>query len=255
MSTSHRPPHEPPPQVTLPETTPDAGPSPDRSYHSAARTRPQPWNWLKIATMFVGLLLIGVIYYRTTYVSGLELNSHTWEQREFSLRRDPLTGWQLGGVLHNAPARIGLWTTVDNRRSKKMAAAILRYFDKLPPEPLRWDLVRLDDSRLPGARASILVDLLAALDYEQQPLWARWTARYPERAAVLWPAAQQLVAADQYTWLPQLFEQAMLENSAEDFSRSAGQLVTTALQAYSKTGPVLQPAPDEPQLPAQDRQP
>lgn len=250
-----QPPREQPPRATLPDTTREAGPSPHRSHHSAARARPQPWNWLKIATMLLGLLLIGLIYYRTTYVSGLELNSHTWEQREFSLRRDPLTGMQLGGVRHNAPARIGLWTTVDNPRSKKMGAAILKYFDTRPPEPLRWDLVRLDDSRSPGARASILVDLLAALDHEQQPLWARWTARFPERAAVLWPAAQQLVAADQYTWLPQLFEQATLENSTEDFSRSAGQLVTTALGANSKTGPVLQPAPDEPELPAQDRQP
>lgn len=208
-----------------------------------------------IATILVGLLVIGLIYYQTTYVSGLELNSHTWEQRVFSLRRDPFTGIQLGGVRHNAPVHINPWTTVDNPRAKKMAPTILKYFDAQVTEPLRWDLVRLDDSQLPGARASILVDLLAALDYQQQPLWAKWTTRHPERAAVLWPAAQRLVAADQYTWLPQLFEQAMLENSTEDFSRSTEQLLTTAFAAYSKTAPATQPALVEPQHPAQDRQP
>ncbi len=211
-----------------------------------------------IAAMAVTMLVIGLIYYQTTYVSGLELNSHTWEQREFSFRRDPFTGWQLGGVRHNAPARISLWTTVENPRAKKMGPSILKYFGAPPPDPLRWDLIQLDNSRLPGARASILVDLLAALDHQEQALWPRWTARHPERAAVLWPAAQRLVAANQYTWLPQLFEQAMLENSTEDFSRSAGQLVTTALDVLAPTTPQSQSQPatdDEPELPAQNRLP
>src|SRR5690606_14069630 len=119
----------------------------------AARARLQLWNWLMIATILVGLLVIGLIYYQTTYVSGLELNSHTWEQRVFSLRRDPFTGIQLGGVRHNAPVHINLWTTVDNPRAKKMAPAILKYFDAQAAEPPRWDLVRLDNSQLPGARA------------------------------------------------------------------------------------------------------
>lgn len=223
--------------------------------YSAGRARPQHWKWLMIATVLICLLVIGLIYYRTTYVSGLELNSHTWEQREFSLRRDPFTGWQLGDVRHNAPVRVGPWITIDNPRAKKMGPSILKYFDAEPAEPLRWDLVYLDDSRLPGARASILVDLLASLDHQQQPLWARWTARHPARAAVLWPAAQRLVAADRYTWLPPLFEQAMLENSTQDFSRSAGQLVTTAIESHSTSGPGPQAAADKPALPAQDRQP
>lgn len=207
-----------------------------------------------IATMLVGLLVMGLIYYQSTYVSGLELNSHTWEQRVFSLRRDPLTGWQIGGVRYNAPVRTGLWTTIEDPRAKKMAPSILKYFDAPATAPRRWDLVRLDGSALPGARASILVDLLAALDHRQQPLWPAWTQRHPERAAVLWPAAQRLVAADQYTWLPQLFEQALLENSTAEFSRTAGQLVTTAVDVHSQPPPQPQPQP-QPHLPAQDRQP
>lgn len=216
-----------------------------------------------IATVIVGLLVIGLIYYRTTYVSGLELNSHTWEQRVFSLRRDPFTGWQLGGVRYNAPVHTTMWTTVENPRAKKMGASILKYFGPQPVAPPRWDLVRLDDSRLPGARASILVGLLDTLDHQQQPLWPSWTRLHPERAAVLWPAAQRLVAANQYTWLPQLFEQAMLENSTEDFSRVAGQLVASALDVAPPKSSQSQSASDndndndddELKLPAQDRQP
>ncbi len=229
----------------------------------AARGRPQLRKWLIAGTVSLALLIVGIIYYQATYVSGLELNSHTWEQRVFALRRDPVTGWQLGGVRHNDPADIDLRTTVANPRAKKLDPSIQKHFVPLPDTPLRWDLVHLDQSELPGARASILVELLAAVDHTQRPLWRSWTRLYPERAAVLWPAAQRLVAADQYTWLPQLFEQALLENSTDEFLQVAGQLVTAALddqpagppsQPQPVPGPAPGPAPG-PGRSAQDRQP
>lgn len=229
---------------------------PDRTGEptSANRFRPRLGNWLMVAAVAVGLLIIGLVYYRATYVSGVELNSHTWEQRVFSLRRDPFTGRQLGGVRHNAPVRINPWTTVENPRAKKMGPSILNYFEAQPTAPQRWDLVHLDDSPLPGARASIVVNLLAARGRNHELLWPQWTLRHPERAAILWPAAQQLVAADQYTWLPLLFEQAILENSTQDFSESAGQLVASALDRHSQSAAPPQ-ASIKHQIRSLDRQP
>ncbi|MEO8271115.1 MAG: hypothetical protein ABI557_15445, partial [Aureliella sp.] len=182
-----------------------------------------------ILSAILGLSVLGLGYLQATLVSGIELNSHTWEQRVFSFRRDPFTGAQLGGVRHNAPVSIDFFTTVVNPRSKKLDPAIQAHLKGSLKEPVRWDLIRIDDSQLPAARASILVDLLEATGPKADAFWPSWSIVHPKRAAVLWPAAQQLVAHDLYTQLPQLFSEALLENSPEEFSSSAGQLVKTAL--------------------------
>lgn len=177
--------------------------------------------------------MLGLGYMQATYISGIELNSHTWEQRVFSFRRDPFTGSQLGGVRHNAPVRIDFWTSIANPRAKKLDPAIQAHFNGTTTEPVRWDLVRIDDSQLPADRASILVDLLEATGPSSDAFWPSWSTLHPKRAAVLWPAVQQLVAHDLYTQLPQLFTEALLENSPEEFSNSVGQLVKTTLAKAS----------------------
>ncbi len=169
--------------------------------------------------------MLGLGYMQATYVSGIELNSHTWEQRAFSYRRDPFTGKQLGGVRHNAPVRKDFWTTIANPRARMLDPAIHAYFSSTTMEPVRWDLIRLDDSLSPPDRASILVDLIEADDSTGNAFWPGWSMLYPKRAAILWPAAQQLVAQDRYPELPRLFAEALAENSTSEFSRSAGQLV------------------------------
>lgn len=206
----------------------------DAASPAANRNLSQPWRshrifWPVILSTILGLSALGLGYLQATYVSGIELNSHTWEQRVFSFRRDPFTGAQLGGVQHNAPVSIDFWTTIANPRAKKLDPAIQAHFKEMPTEPVRWDLIRMDDSHLPAARASILVDLLEVPGPETDAFWTSWSTLHPERAAVLWPAAQQLVAHDRYTLLPQLFTEALLENSPEEFSSSVGQLVKTAL--------------------------
>ncbi len=206
----------------------------DAGRYATNQKRSQPWRspriaWPVILTTVLGLSILGMGYWQTTYVSGIELNSHTWEQRVFSFRRDPFTGSQLGGVRHNAPVPVDFWTTVVNPRAKKLDPAIQKYFKSQSATPLRWDLIRIDDSLSPGGRASILVDLLEATDPGSVEIWPAWSNQHPKRAAVLWPAAQQLVAHDMYTRLPELFTEALLENSTEEFSNSVGQLVQTAL--------------------------
>ncbi|MCA9159488.1 MAG: hypothetical protein KDA72_14230, partial [Planctomycetales bacterium] len=78
----------------------------DAARAAANRKQSQPfqsrrWVWPVILSTILGLSVLGLGYLQATYVSGIELNSHTWEQRVFSFRRDPFTGVQLGGVRHN----------------------------------------------------------------------------------------------------------------------------------------------------------
>lgn len=183
------------------------------------------------------LLTLGLGYLQATLVSGIEINSHSWEQRVFSFRRDPLTGLQLSGVQYNPPQRVDLWYTVANPRAKKVDASIQPFLTAKSSTQARWDLVLLDDSSSAGARASILVDLLNALDSNYNPFWAQWTVQHPQRAAILWPAAQQLVEFDRYPLLPRLFAEALLQNSDEEFSRSVGHLVALASPEMSSTEP------------------
>ena len=227
------------PTTTAPADKPTIDRAANRLAGDAARPTPnlnrsRPWRprrfgWSVILSIILGLSILGLGYLQATYVSGIELNSHTWEQRVFSFRRDPFTGSQLGGVRHNAPVQIDFWASIANPRAKKLDTAIQTHFKGQPTAPVRWDLIRMDDSPVPGARASILVDLLEASDQRSVAFWPTWSTLHPQRAAVLWPATQQLVARDLYTQLPELFSEALLENSTEEFSSSAGQLVQTAL--------------------------
>jgi hypothetical protein len=227
------------PTTTAHTHKPTTDPADDRRVGEAARAaanpnQSQPYKsrrlvWPVILSTILGLSVLGLGYFQATYVSGIELNSHTWEQRVFSFRRDPFTGVQLGGVRHNAPVQINFWTSVANPRAKKLDPAIQAHWKGKPTEPVRWDLVRMDDSPLPGGRASILVDLIEAPGPNADAFWPSWSNLHPQRAAVLWPAAQTLVAHDLYTQLPQLFTEALLENSPEEFSSSVGQLVKRAL--------------------------
>lgn len=191
------------------------------------------WRWLFtwpgylvwILTLLVSLLL----YWQRCAVSGAELNSHTWEQRGFALHRDPLSGTQLTGILHNPPQALGWYSGTANPHAKQLPAEIRRYLPAQTLLPLRWDLIRLEGSVLPGGAASILSDLLDAHDELYQPVWPTWSKDHPQRAAVVWPAAHRLVEFGQYVHLPPLFELALVDNSVPQLTAAVGQLVQQAL--------------------------
>lgn len=175
----------------------------------------------------VVILTIAGLYWQSTYVSGIELNSLTWEQRGFSLRRDPFTGFQLTAVQHNPRLRHNWWASSANPHAQTLPLAISQHLNKTSDQPVRWDLVRLEHSELPGGGASILVELLKAEDRHYTPFWPQWSLDHPRRAAVLWPAAQRLVDFHKYEQLPALLNLALLENSLAEFEHSIGQLVQT----------------------------
>jgi hypothetical protein len=187
------------------------------------------FTWPGYLVWILAPLLGLVIYSQWSQVSGIELNTHTWEQRSFSFHRDPLTGWQLSSVKHNVPRSNGWWSTVPNPHAKKISTTIAKYLPKKSSLPLRWDLVRLDGTDAPAAAASILLKFLDAEDRSYREFWPQWSTDHPQRAAILWPAAHQLVELGQYTLLPDLFDLALLDNSLSQLSADVGQLVQTEL--------------------------
>ncbi len=177
----------------------------------------------------LGFLMLANIYWQLTYVSGIELNTHTWEQRGLSFYRDPITGFQFTAIQHNAPVKNGLWGSIPNPRAQKLATPIATYLRSSTNLPLRWDLVQIEGSLSPGAAASILVELLNAHDRGYDLFWPQWSLDHPQQAAIVWPAAQELVEFGQYAKLPALLELALLENSSSQLKAAVGQLVQAAL--------------------------
>ncbi len=219
----------------------------DRAHsRSHLATTSKGWRigvWPISLAAILTLLLFAVIYWQMTYVSGIELNTHTWEQRAFSFRRDPIFGTQFSPVKHNKPLSTGLWTSVPNPNHKILPLAISKHLSQTTYLPRRWDLVRLESSNTPGAAASILVLLLEAHNRGFDPFWPQWSVDQPTRAAVIWPAAQLLVEFSQYDKLPSLLDQAVLGNSPKQLTESVGQLVQLALLQYcQQPGNQAQPA-------------
>ena len=218
--------------MTIPTTTP-AKAAPNKSIRKSSLADPvrarRIGSWPVLITGMIGLVMAALVYLGLTDVSGIELNSHTWEQRVFSFRRDPVSGFQFTAVQHNAPLRDGLWGTRVNPRARKLPTSIAVHLNAKTHLPLRWDFVELDNRQFPGANASILVSLLDATNRSYDPFWPKWSTDHPQQAAILWPAAQQLVEFGQYAKLPALLDLALRENNSSQLSTSIGQLVQTAM--------------------------
>lgn len=182
------------------------------------------------------LLLGGFIYYLSTYVSGTEVEVRSWRLRSFSFRRDPFTNFQFTGVTHEASQPSSLWTTQTNFSSIDPSIQV-RLSSKLPAS--RWDLVQYDQSFVTGD-AKVLINLLSMRDASYDLVWAKWTKDNPQKAAVLWPAAQLLVYWNAYANLPSLFEIALLDVNQSEFKEEVDlfmlQTVTPMVERLSHEG-------------------
>ncbi len=175
----------------------------------------------------LGLLLFVFTYFFFTAVSGTELNTHSFEVREFSFRRDPLTNYQLSGIKYE-PSDSGSWSSVGtNPKSSQLDIAIKSHLSQPTLLPQRWDLIQLSDSNSPGGGATILVELLNARDQKYDLFWPKWSIDNSSRASELWPAVQQLVEFRVYAKLPELLELALLDNSLTELKAS----LATAMQS------------------------
>jgi hypothetical protein len=176
------------------------------------------WMWLFVGSS--SLVVLGIAYFQSTYVSGTEFNAATWEIRDFAFRRDPVTNAQFTGVSHRATEKFRGRSASTDSWSKLVGPEISAYFKSGSNQPPRWDLVRLhtvSKTSVSAGNASILVELLSARDRQYNDFWSTWSVNHPTLAARLWPAVQDLVEFGLYASLPELLELAVVHSKPSDF--------------------------------------
>ncbi len=199
-----------------------------------SRTWSQRWRSVRIPTYLFaafGLILAIIAYFQSTYVAGTELNSLTWEIRDFAFRRDPFTSAQLTGVTHTAERSYGVWTGGPAAGSASLDTSIKIHLKPAGLLSPRWDLVSLKAASDSTGRAMVLVELLGALDRNYKNHWSTWSSDNPSKAAVFWPAVQDLVQLGLYAKLPPLFELTLVEHPNDSKSEKFSELLAAYVQA------------------------
>jgi hypothetical protein len=194
------------------------------------------WRKIRFPAVLVsllGIVIVSIIYFQVSLVVGRELNSKTWQVREFRFHRDPFTNYQLTGIRYTfskqlAPAKLGQTTTGLNNTAAsddaKLDPSIESLFNLQDSIKERWDLVELRG--ISTGRAAILLDLIDAKTPDFSNFWIIWTRDHPKKAATLWPAVHDLVSIGCYSRLPKLMETAL---HAKDSSQLKS-LIQTVLQ-------------------------
>jgi len=165
---------------------------------------------------------------------GTEINSHNWEVRQFSYSRDPFTHKQLSGITYQAAfSSLPCWKSQKDVISVP-DPAIKGHLTAQLTQPVRWDLVRMNDQYNTMGRGSILLRLVNAKGVNSKIFWIDWTNNEAIKAAILWPAAQQLVSLDLYARLPDLFDQAAVEKDDTQFQQAVAGIMQAALLELSQ---------------------
>lgn len=141
--------------------------------------------WIVVVSMLSLIMLLivascgGLMEYFGVPVSGSEFNPETYEVRSFFYRVSPFTGRQTSGI----------------SRSVQMTplGEMLNQGKWLPaaPNQNRWDLIT--DSTVPRSSDWLASDwgkLVQDVSFSQA--WEAWNQKYPQAAAVLWPAVVEL---------------------------------------------------------------
>jgi hypothetical protein len=187
------------------------------------------WRGIRIPAIifFVfALLALGLGYFQSTLVTGTELNTATWELRDFSFRRDPFSNIQLTGISRTASKQFDSWVSTAPAPTAKISPSIAKYLKARTNA--RWDLVRLGGSVSSTGGATILVDSLEARSQGGE-FWPKWSSDHPNRANLLWPAVQDLVEFGLYAQLPKCLELAMIDSTLADFKHALEREVQSCL--------------------------
>jgi hypothetical protein len=179
---------------------------------------------LFLPAAFVGAgVLVALIfgYLQATIVTGSELDTSSWNVREFWYRRDPFSGQQLTGILKEPPAAIVSGTT--NFPNS--------YFGSPTARPARQDLIALRSGTfVTEGPANVLLTYLNGYTAEQ--LWPAWSTDNPVKARVLWPAARDLVDLGLYFALPEIMELAKVECSDAEFKAMVEEQMRSILEVH-----------------------
>lgn len=196
---------------------------------------------MRIPLIFTGIAIFfiaAITYFSACYVRGTEINTRTWQVREFSFRRDPFTNHQFTGVYYST-SYLGstVWAPNAADTAMDLDPAISKYLTPSPGFPNRWDLINIQEHTSSSGDASILTDLLSIYDRSYNHFWIDWTKKHPKLAQVLWPAAHDLAGYNMYSKLPDLFEIAANKLPASEFKTATRNIVHDALAEYCKSNP------------------
>ena len=198
----------------------------------------QMWQ-VRLTIALIGFALLFfmlLFYFNACYVSGTEIDSQTWQIRDFYFRRDPFTNRQLTGVVHSAVrVRTPIWTANASNTASNLDPSISALFPAQPARAARWDLVTLNQFESIDGGASVLTELLAAEDASFNSYWVQWTAAHPQHAKTFWPAAYQLVYYQLYADLPRLFAIAVRVQPLSEFDAAIRDAMHEALLAYCQS--------------------
>ena len=134
---------------------------------------------LSLITLLIVASCGGLMEYFGVPVSGSEFNPTTYEVRSFVYRVSPFTGRQTSGI----------------SRSVQMTplGEMLNQGKWLPaaPDQNRWDLIT--DSTVPRSSDWLAADWGKLVqDVSLSQAWEAWNQKYPQAAAVIWPAVIEL---------------------------------------------------------------
>jgi hypothetical protein len=153
------------------------------------------WFW----PVLIGalLLLLASVTLLFGGVSGIELSQQDLTARKFSYRQLPLVRIQISPVY---------------REPIFSAASSVNIAQHLKPlargKTIQWDLVEFSEANRshPPADAAILYRILELKNTNNEFLWDAWSTKFPNRAAEMWPAIQDLAQCRLYWVTPKVME-------------------------------------------------
>ncbi len=193
-----------------------------------ASTKPvKRTSWLRSMSLPIAFITIGLVltllfgYLQTTVVTGTEFDTGTWSIRTFWYRRDPFSGRQLTGILHELPTSLSDTKNFPNS-----------YFVGKNDAPPRWDLVKLQSGAAFTEGPAFVVSSYFE-GYRAQQFWTTWSSANTVKANTLFSAARDLVDLGLYVKLPKLMELANVESTDNEFNDMINEQMREILTNYA----------------------
>lgn len=189
-----------------------SGPDGSPSTHSqatrsqVARSDRSVKRWVTAISSFFLIVVLLMLIRIQGRVEGTEFAPTHFQQRHFSFFEIPLLRLQITPIRRTAQTPATANYLRLHSLVKTSAGA-----------PSSWHLVSI--SRGLTGETPAAADLLTSqldLETEGTEYWRSWSVDHPQRAKVFWPIVQELALRELYILLPQLFELAQLDLSADE---------------------------------------
>ena len=169
--------------------------------------RSLPWLSPMALLTVLGVAVCGSLAATVLFgrVEGTEFSPQTFELRDYTFFRAPMTDWQITPVVR------------DRRTTGFILSLRTNGYVRLLTSAARWDVVEVSDGGGGGTgMAQVLLDYLEPGPDRNSSRWSKWTDDCPELAKRFWPIVQQAVCAHAYAALPALFSVASAREETDD---------------------------------------